>query len=334
MTPPPPPPPETATPELSTVVVTPLRFEQLRRTVRHLREQSAASRMELVLVAPRASALDDQREGELDGFAKVTVVEAGPIPNVDKASAHGIHAASADAVAMIEDHAFCQPGWAEAIMAAHRQPDEVIGSVILNGNPDRMLSWVNLLVAYGPWTDRALAGSIDCLPGHNVSYKRDVLLSYGDHLPDRLGRDGRLLDDLAGSGARFHLEPGAAIAHVNPSILKATTDLRFSAGRLYGHMRATSGGWSPARRALYIAGGPAIPAVRFKRFWDDYFASGRRRDILPRILPALAYGLVLDGLGQMVGYAAGPGATVEKLATFEMDRRQHVTARERATMDA
>lgn len=320
-------------PDLSVVVVTPDRFHQLRKTVRHLREQSAASRTQLVIVAQRESAVDDRHDGELDGFADVKIVEAGPIPNVDKASAHGIHAATSHAVALVEDHAFCQPGWAEAIIEAHRKPDEVIGSVILNANPHRMLSWVNLLVAYGPWTDATLAGSIDCLPGHNISYKREALLSYGDKLPDRLGRDGGLLDDLAGAGARFQLEPGAHIAHVNPSILKATTDLRFSAGRLYGHMRATSEGWSPAKRALYIAGGPAIPAVRFKRFWDDYFASGRRRDILPRILPALAYGLVLDGLGQMVGYAAGPGGTVEKLATFEMDRRQHVTARERATMD-
>jgi hypothetical protein len=322
------------TPELTTVVVTPHRFQQLRRTVRHLRQQSAAARMELVVVAPRESAIHDHHDGELDGFAAVKVVEAGPIPNVDKASAHGIHAATAPAVALVEDHAFCQPGWAEAIIDAHRGPEEVIGSVILNGNPDRMLSWVNLLVAYGPWTDGTLAGSIDCLPGHNITYKRDVLLSYGDRLPERLGRDGGLLDDLAGAGARFQLRPDAQIAHVNPSILSATTDLRFNAGRLYGHMRATSEDWSLAKRALYIAGGPAIPLVRLRRFWAEYFASGRRTDILPRILPALALGLALDGIGQVVGYAAGPGGSVDKLATFEMDRRQHITARERAEIDA
>lgn len=37
-------------PELSVVVVTPGRFAQLRRTVRHLREQDIADRIELLVV--------------------------------------------------------------------------------------------------------------------------------------------------------------------------------------------------------------------------------------------------------------------------------------------
>lgn len=249
-------------PELTAVVVTPARFDQLRRTVRHLREQTAAARVELVIVAPSTAAVGDCRREELDGFASVQVVPAGPIPNVDKASAVGVRAATAPAVALIEDHAFCQPGWAAAIIEAHRRADEVIGSVILNGNRDRMLSWVNLLIAYGTWTDTTHAGAIDCLPGHNITYKRDVLLSYGDELPERLGRDGGLLDDLSGQGARFFLEPGARIAHVNPSILSATVDLRFNAGRLYGHMRCTGEGWSRrSGRSTSSVGRPSRPCA-------------------------------------------------------------------------
>jgi len=316
-------------PELSAVVVTPRRFDQLRRTVRHLREQSAAHRMELVIVAPSKEAVDDHRVGELDGFGAVQVVPAGPIPNVDKASAHGVDAARGPAVALVEDHAYAQPGWAEAMMEAHRRPDEVIGPVIMNGNPERMLSWVNLLIAYGPWADDSRRGPIDCLPSHNITYKRDALLSYGDRLPSRLGRDGGLLDDLARDGARFLLQSKAAIAHVNPSILKATADVRFNAGRLYAHLRASRGEWGPLRRLAYIVGGPLIPVVRLRRSWKEYFTEGRHRELLPGILPGLVYGLLLDGLGQMVGYAAGPGDTVEKLAVFEMDRRRHITARER-----
>ncbi len=320
-------------PDLTVVVVTPARFDQLRRTVRHVREQSVAHRVELVIVAPTEDAVADHRDGELSGFWGVEIVPVGPIPNVDKASAHGVRAARAPVVALVEDHAFTQPGWADAIIRAHKAEAEVIGSVILNANPDRMLSWVNILVAYGTWTDAHHAGPIDCLPGHNITYKRDVLVDYGDELADRLGRDGGLLDDLSGQGARFVLEPEAAIAHVNPSILSATTDLRFSAGRLYGAMRAESEQWSFAKKLLYVAGGPLIPLVRFKRFHDEFFATGRRKDIAPRVYPALAFGLALDGLGQMAGYVSGPGGATAKLATFEMDRRQHITARERRAID-
>lgn len=313
-------------PDLSVVVVTPQRFGQLRRTVRHLREQSVAHRTELVVVCPSEDAVADHEPGELDGFAGVEVVPVGPIPNVDKASAHGAQAARSNVVAMVEDHAFVQPGWAEAIVAAHRSDREVVGARILNANPQRMLSWVNILVAYGPWNQPERAsGPIDCLPGHNVTYKRDVLVDYGPGLADKLGRDGGLLHDLAVRGARFGFQADAAIAHVNPSTLRSTIDLRFNAGRLYGATRAATEGWSAARRLLYTLGGPLIPAVRFKRFHNQYFDAGRRREIAPRVFPALALGLLLDGLGQMAGYAAGPGGSIEMLATFEMDRLQHIT---------
>ncbi len=316
-------------PALSVVVVTPTRFAQIRRTVRHLREQAVADRIELVLVVPEPAALDDARPGELDGFARVVPVGVGPIPNVDRAAAAGVHAATAEVVALVEDHAFPQPGWAEAIMKAHVDEPAAVGSVILNANPERALSWTNLLIAYGPWTDASGAGAVDALPGHNITYRRERLVPYGDRLRDRLGRDGGLLEELAASGGRLRFEGGARIAHVNPSVWRATIALRWSAGRLYGSMRAADAGWSRAKRLVYVAGGPLIPLVRFVRLCRDYFAGGRRSELVPRVLPALFAGLVLDGLGQMAGYAAGPGGTVARLATFEMDRLQHIPAGER-----
>ena len=46
---------------------------------------------------------------------------------------------------------------------------------------------------------------------------------------------------------------------------------------------------------------------------------------MPRVFPALLLGLVIDGLGEMVDYAAGAGDATETLAVFEMDRVQHLT---------
>ena len=48
-----------------------------------------------------------------------------------------------------------------------------------NANPKSAISWANLLIEYGPWLDPAPAGKASHLPGHNSSYKRDVLLGYG-----------------------------------------------------------------------------------------------------------------------------------------------------------
>jgi hypothetical protein len=60
----------------------------------------------------------------------------------------------------------------------------------------------------------------------------------------------------------------------------------------------------------------------------------RRAALGPRIYPALLAGLVLDGLGQMAGYAFGPGGAPAELATFEMDRGQHLDAHDRRAYEA
>lgn len=317
---------------LSVIVVTPERFSSLRRTVRHLREQTVQDQIELIIVAPSEEALGDLEPGELGGFHSVQHVTVGPIRNVDKAAAHGVPASHAPVVAFVEDHAYPTPGWAEALLEAHEGPWGVVGSLMLNANPGSMLSWTNLLIAYGPWTAPAAGGEMAALPGHNISYKRDLLTQYGENLEQKLGRDGGLLESLQAQGHRLYLEPEAGIYHANPSLLSSTSGLRFDAGRLYGATRAEQHGWSPAQRLLYIAGGPLIPLVRFKRLREELFGDGRRDELRPRVFPALMLGLVLDGLGQMAGYAFGPGGTTERLALFEMDRPRHLTPADRKAL--
>jgi hypothetical protein len=51
---------------------------------------------------------------------------------------------------------------------------------------------------------------------------------------------------------------------------------------------------------------------------------------LPRVLLALLVGLGLDGLGQGLGYAAGPGRSAEALASYEFRRVDHVRDADRA----
>ena len=318
-------------PGLSVVLVTPGRFAMVRRTVRHLRDQSIADRIELVLVAPSASTFDDVEPGELDGFAGVVRVETGsPILCVNRASAPGIRAASAPIVALVEDHAFPVPGWAESLIQAYRGPWSAVGMAMANANPFGGLSWTNILIAYGRWLEPDRGFEVDSLPGHNVSYRREVMLElFGDRLEAMMARDSGLHQEMRAKGHRMYVEPGAEVAHLNPSQLGATATLRFQAGRLYGGNRAVRERWPLWKRLLYIATSPLIPFVRFSRFYRDFFRAGApQRRLWPRIAPALLYGLALDGAGQALGYAFGPGATRERLARFEIDRWRHLSRRD------
>lgn len=44
--------------------------------------------------------------------------------------------------------------------------------------------------------------------------------------------------------------------------------------------------------------------------------------------PAPAPGLILDGIGEMVGYAFGVSDSGQKLADLELHRRRHVVGRD------
>ena len=323
--------PAAGAPALSVVIASTGGFSGIRRVVRHLGRQTVRSRIELVIVAPSEAALADAGPSEIDGFHGVAVVPAGPIDNVDKAAARGVREASAPVVALIEDHAYPEPGWAAALIEAHRGPHAGVGPAVLNANPSSGLSWCNMLIAYGRWGEDSPAGDIDDIPRHNSSFKRAALLAYGDDLERLLGREGGLLQDLRGSGQAFLFHPDARIAHVNPSRLASTADLRFNAGRLYGATRARRNGWSGGKRLLYALAGPLIPLVRFGRLRSE-LARARRR-VPSGVYPALFLGLIFDGAGQMAGYLLGPGGSPDKLAVFEMDRVHHLTPGDRRALD-
>ena len=57
--------------------------------------------------------------------------------------------------------------------------------------------------------------------------------------------------------------------------------------------------------------------------------TGRAFDVEQRrrfrsCIHALAIGLILDGAGQLVGYAAGIGRAVDQVARFEFHRLRHI----------
>ncbi|MEO8485098.1 MAG: hypothetical protein ABI585_02060 [Betaproteobacteria bacterium] len=312
-------------PELSVVLATPDRFATIRRTVEVLARQTACAKLELVIVAPSRAELAAD-EALLSAFARVEVVEIGAVGSIGHANAAGVMRASAPVVALAEDHAFPVSEWAEALIAAHRGPWAAVGPVIANANPATAVSRADLLIGYGPWIAPGRAGEHDYLPGHNTSYKRDVLLAYGSRLPAMLDAETLLHWDLRARGHRLWLEPRAQIAHANFSLWRSWLPAQYHYGRLFAGLRANA--MSPARRVVYTLGAPLIPPLRVARLWREAGARASRRSMLG-CLHALAAGLVLDGIGQMVGYALGAGGAGVRVSRYEFWRFRHVRPDER-----
>lgn len=315
-----------SSPEMSVIVLTPDNYETIRKTIRRLRAQSVRDRLEIVMVVPSARDLNIP-ESDLEEFCRFRVVEVGDMNSTAKARATGVQQASAAIVAFVEDHAFPSAGWAEALIEAHKQRWAAVGPAMANANPHSLISWANLIIEYCEWLDPCPAGVAEHLPGHNGSYKRAHLLEYDDQLEAMLEAESILQWDLRAKGYELYLEPAAKTYHQNFSSTFSWLPLRFNSGRLFAATRAR--GWSPSRRLFYTVSAPAIPVVRLLRIVRQLRKPGRKRELLPRVLPMLIAGLIVDGAGEMVGYVLGAGGAMRRLSDMEFHRERYLSKQDK-----
>ncbi len=314
------------TPAMSVIVISPDSYSTIRKTIRRLRAQSVSHQLEIVLVVPSAQGAIIDR-AELDSFWGDQVVEIGDMISTAKARAAGVRRATAPVVAFVEDHSFPAKGWAEALIQAHRQPWAAVGPMMANANPQSLVSWVNLIIEYAEWMEPVPAGIALHLPGHNGSYKRALLLEYGDRLEAMLEAESILQWDLRAKGHQLYLEPGAKTYHQNFSAPFSWVFLRFDGGRLFAASRTRT--WLLLRRLLYAFTAPLIPFVRFCRIVGELRRPGRARHLMPQVLPLLFAGLLVDGAGEMIGYAFGAGNAMRRLSDMEFHRERYLTKHDR-----
>jgi hypothetical protein len=306
--------------EMSVIVVTdtmPAACELLAA----LRAQTARDRLELVLVVPSRGVVGDGGDAN-DGFAAFKVVEVGCVDSLPYARAAGIRAARAPVVAITETHSFPEPDWAAALLECHADEPAAVGPSFENANPGLRRSWANFYLDYGRWAAPADGGPLDDLPGHNSSYRRDLLLElYGDHLELWLRAEVAMHADLCRRGYEIVLAPTAVTRHLNVTAGSSWLRERVHAGRQYAGARARA--WPAWRRAVYAGGSILIPAVRLPRIARDFERTGRR-PLLRYALPALTCALAAQSAGEALGYAAGDGAAIERLADLELHRFEHL----------
>ncbi len=310
----------TAGPEL-TVILPAKSARTIETTLEHLRAQTALPRLELVVVTESKERLGLEA-GALEGFPAARVVEVGAFDRLSQAVVAGVRAAAAPVVVLAEDHSYPEPGWAEALLEAHQGPWAAVGPGMVCANQDSLLGWADLLMGFGAWVERDEAREMDGLPGHNSSYKRDVLLAYGSELEALFEIEHLLHDDLRARGHRLYFEPAARTRHLNVSRASSWLSNRFFGGWVFAVLRSRR--WPPWRRLVYVLGSPLLPPLRLWRIAPDLRRLGKRHPLVPRVLPALVLGVVVESAGEALGYAFGSRVRVTKPLDVEIDRLRHV----------
>lgn len=312
-------------PDLSVILVTPDSFETIRKTIRSLNAQTVRHRLEIVIVASSRRTLALIEE-EIQEFHSVRVIELGAVETLAAPRAMAIQAASAPLVALGEDHAFPEPGWAEALIEAHRGPWAAVGPAFVNGNPG-LMSWMSLVLDYGRWLEPVASGVTDDVPGHNSSWKRALLLEYGPALERMMQAPTILHWDLQAKGHRLYLEAAAKVRHVNITRLSSFVLDHFYGARMFAAARARD--WRWFQRLFYVGATPVLMARTLRGWLGHIRRVGLDSELFPRAWLLLLLSLVVWSLGAMTGYGLGMGKAEERALSYDARRGPHLSRRDR-----
>lgn len=313
------------TPALTLVLFTPDNFETVRETVSHVARDPGAGSIELLLGCTHSESLDVD-ESATAVFHSTRVIRSDMSSGSGGGRALAIREARAPIVAFGEDHCFPQPGWAGALLRSHEEPCAAVGPVVENANPSNLVSWADLLMGYGPWLAPGTSGERDHLPGHNSSYKRDILLALDADLPLLMEAESALHWRLREEGHRMLQQAEARVAHTNFSEWRTWLPVSYHSGRVFAAVRAAN--WSRTKRIAFFLGSPLIPVVRLVRHLRQAIEAGLPESLVARVAPVLTIGLIANAAGQAVGCIAGTGRSQATLVKWDFHRNapRHATS--------
>jgi hypothetical protein len=290
-------------PELTVVIASVNGWHVLGPTLDALDELPERDRTEVIVVEAVGGATQRRLRGRRPG---VVVVESDrqPIPRLRY---QGVLRARGRLVAILEDHARVEPGWAAGLIEAHRGPWGAVAGPVENGR-DGPVNWAAYFCEYAAYMAPLAEGEALDLPGNNIAYKRPHLLRHARVLEE--GRwESWLNDRLRADGVPTATANAMAVRHIKPFGLGNFLAQRFHFARSYAGMRRAD--QSPALRLAYGVGSLVLPVLLSARVARTVLGKRRHVGRFLAVSPLVVLFLTVGAIGEMIGYLFGPGASLD-----------------------
>lgn len=240
----------------------------------------------------------------------IRVLAVPPTTSIPQMRAMAFVAATADAVAVIEDHVIVPRGWARALLDAQRETAAVVGGSVDNAATERLVDWAAFLCEYSHCLPPLRAGRTDWLTGNNVVYRRDLLQRYREVIA--AGKwENHLHDALRRDGIPLVCRPEICVRHKKHYTVGEYLSQRYLYARSYAGERVKEAPLS--RRVAFGLAAFALPPLLLWRTVSRVLKKGRYRAQLLRSLPLLTLFVGSWSLGEVVGYWAGPSDSLARV---------------------
>lgn len=293
-------------PELSVIIPSVNGYADLRHCLVALSMQDDAV-IEAIVVDRLG---DDLRSSVKSEFPAVTVIPAEADATIPAMRATGHMAASAPAVAVIEDHVIVPENWARRMLDALAEGHDVVGGSIENVATAKLVDWAAFLCEYSASLPPLPSGPAAGLPGNNVVYRRSVLEKYRGIISQGHW-ENHLHDAMRADGIQLIMRPDIVVGHKMHYTFWLYLSQRFLYSRSYAGARVR--GASARRRLGYGIAAMALPPLLFYRTVSRIVAKRRHGAELVKSLPLLSIFVLSWAAGEVVGYLFGPGNSLSKV---------------------
>lgn len=243
-------------------------------------------------------------------FPTVRVLAAPAHTTIPDLRALAFDAATGAYVAVIEDHVIVPPTWGRDLIAAQRESGGVVGGAVENAATTKLVDWAAFLCEYSHCIPPLPAGPATWVTGNNVIYPRELLARHKEALGG--GRwENHLHDALRRDGVPLTCRPEIIVGHKKHYTVGEYLSQRYLYARSYAGARVAGAG--RARRLAFAAASFALPPLLFYRTVSRILQKGKHRAELVRSLPLLALFVTSWAWGEVVGSAAGPGNSLERV---------------------
>jgi hypothetical protein len=291
----------TALPDLSVVVPSVNGPAALLECLDALHRQRGNVTLEVLVPERCGGALAKDVEARFPRVRVLPVEDGTPIPEMRRVA---FEAATADSVAVIEDHVMVPPEWASQMVAARRAGHRVVGGSVENGATERLVDRAAFLCEYGHLLEPQAPGPAPWLTGNNVVYERALLEEHRTVLAEGRWED-RLHEALRQHGVTLESRPDIRVSHKMHYLPGEYARQRFLYSRSWAGMRADT--MSPVKRARKLLLTTLLPPVLLFRIVSRGWSRRELRADVLRSLPHLLVFVVVWAAGEATGWAFGAG---------------------------
>ncbi len=223
-------------------------------------------------------------------------------------SAEGIAQASGEIIALTDSSCLVDGDWITSILKAHQSQSAVVGGRVEIHGLTKAVDWAAYFCEYGEFMHPLRAGSVDALPGNNISFKRSALLIGNEYVKNKFWKTF-WCQKLRAEGIELISEPSMLVYYTKNFRLVPFLTRRFHHGRCFAGMRAIE--FTIIKRVLYLGGSVLLPFIFLYRVVSTVVGKKRWLKELMLSFPLIVLAIIFWSLGETCGFLAGTGKSCE-----------------------